>query len=81
MKLTIAGWLAVLVGLVILGAAFLNGFPLLPMVLGLGLVVVGGQARRSKPCPFCRSGIDTEASVCPRCTREQPRAPGAWLEE
>ena len=28
--------------------------------------------RPAKQCPFCRSTIDREASVCAKCTRELP---------
>lgn len=28
-----------------------------------------------KTCPYCRARIERKAIVCPRCTRDIPRAP------
>ena len=50
MKLTMFGWLAVLIGLAILGIAFLNGFNLILMGVGFFFLVVGGNAKASKSC-------------------------------
>ncbi len=45
------------------------------VLAGLAFVVFGAFAKHaatnSQECPFCKSKIHKEASVCPKCQREQ----------
>lgn len=67
--------LGVLIGL---DASRKRGFPQWQGVIGgilLGLLsplMYAMSDRSSKRCAFCKSVIDKTATVCPRCTREQP---------
>jgi hypothetical protein len=42
-------------------------------MLGPLAPLLGVVKPRGKKCAFCASIIPTEASVCPKCTRDQPR--------
>jgi predicted amidophosphoribosyltransferase len=71
---SLLGWIAIAIGaFIIIGTFAFAGGNIFGLAFGLFFFVIGALARRplpTKTCPFCRSQIDPEATVCPKCTRD-----------
>lgn len=73
MNPTPIGYLAIAIGVLIVIAGGLSGGNLFIIGIGLIAIALGGNTKKTKPCPFCRSAIDARAMTCPKCAKDQPR--------
>ena len=75
MELFVLNWLFCCVLATLIGAK--KGFGYLGFFLGIllgpiGLIIVLLLARNRQLCPYCKSRIHLEATVCPKCQRDLP---------
>ena len=72
-KLKPIGWIAIVIGIGIALGSAASGGDIYILATGLLFILAGGLAKQETPtqtCPHCRSEVDAQATICPRCTRE-----------